>query len=64
MIIAEKSQRKEEVVLLRAFNDWKRFDYAKMLEGLKLYSASLDSQKYWTKRSLKREPTPNLEQKH
>lgn len=44
MIIAERSQRREEVQLLRAFTEWKRIDYSKVLEGLKLYSATLDKQ--------------------
>lgn len=41
-MIVEKSNHKEEVMLLRAFKEWKRLEYQMVLEGLKKYSATLE----------------------
>ena len=41
-MIVEKSQRKDEVLLLKAFKEWKRLEYQMVLEGLKKYSATLE----------------------
>ena len=41
-MIVEQSQRKDEVLLLRAFKEWKRLEYQLVLEGLKKYSQTLE----------------------
>ena len=44
-MIVERSKKKEEVMLLRSFKEWKRIDYQIILDNLKMYSASLNSKK-------------------
>lgn len=41
-MIVERSQMKDEVLLMRAFKEWKRLEYQMVLEGLKKYSATLE----------------------
>lgn len=41
-MIVENSQRKDEVLLLKAFKEWKRLEYQMVLEGLKKYSQTLE----------------------
>lgn len=41
-MIVERSQTKDEVLLLKAFKEWKRIEYQMVLEGLKKYSATLE----------------------
>lgn len=41
-MIVENSQRKDEVLLMKAFKEWKRLEYQMVLEGLKKYSATLE----------------------
>eukprot|EP00347_Sterkiella_histriomuscorum_P000219 403376728 len=42
LMIVENSQRKDEVLLMRAFKEWKRIEYQMVLEGLMKYSATLE----------------------
>ncbi|TNV83860.1 hypothetical protein FGO68_gene6539 [Halteria grandinella] len=42
--IGERSTQKDEVLLIRMFREWKRQGYEMVLEGLKKYSQTLDSQ--------------------
>lgn len=42
VLIVENSQRKDEVLLLKAFKEWKHIEYQMVLEGLKKYSATLE----------------------
>ena len=41
-MIVERSQMKDEVLLMKAFKEWKRLEYQMVLEGLKKYSATLE----------------------
>lgn len=40
--VGDRCRWKEEVVLLKAFKEWKRLEYQFVLDGLKNYSATLD----------------------
>ncbi|CDW84162.1 UNKNOWN [Stylonychia lemnae] len=42
ILIAEGSMKKDEVMLMKAFQEWKRIEYQMVLEGLKKYSATLE----------------------
>jgi hypothetical protein len=54
--IAEKSKRKDEVVLLRAFKEWKRMEYQFVLDGLKNYSATLEKRSEFEKNTARAFP--------
>lgn len=41
-MIVEKSATKDEVLVLKAFKEWKRMEYQMVLEGLKKYSQTLE----------------------
>ena len=42
VLIVEKHKRKDEVMLMRAFKEWKRLELQIVLDSLKQYSAALE----------------------